>query len=136
VTDKKQQYLSVAATQAAEGDKVYLLPYSTQKDRPCATGSVKSIAKIGDSHAYYTLALELADKMVSCPVVNANGEVIGIAQRNTARDSASVCYAAGASYGMALEITPFSMSSPALKAIKMRKALPDNEEQALLTLTS
>jgi tetratricopeptide (TPR) repeat protein len=134
VTDKKQQYLSVAATQAAEGDKVYLLPYSTQKDRPCATGSVKSIAKIGDSHAYYTLALELADKMVSCPVVNANGEVIGIAQRNTARDSASVCYAAGASYGMALEITPFSMSSPALKAIKMRKALPDNEEQALLTL--
>jgi tetratricopeptide (TPR) repeat protein len=134
VTDKKQQYLSVAGSQATDGEKVYLLPYSTQKDRPCATGTVKSVAKIGDSHAYYTLSLPLTDKMVSCPVVNANGEVIGIAQRNTARDSASVCYAAGASYAMSLEITPFSMNNSALRAIGIKKALPDNEEQALLSL--
>jgi predicted negative regulator of RcsB-dependent stress response len=134
VTDKKQQSLTLAAAPAAEGDKVYLLPYSTQKDRPCTPGSVKSVSKIGDSHSYYTLSLPLIEKTVSCPVVNVNGEVIGIAQRNTGKDSTTVCYAAGASYAMAQEINAFSMSNNALRAIGIRKDLPDNEEQALLSL--
>lgn len=130
--DKKQVSLKVAAQPTKNGDVVYLLPYSTQKEAACQRGSVVSADSIGE-HFYYTLQMKTNEKMVSCPVMNVNGEVVGMIQKNATTESEE-SYAIGSSYGDALEISALSFSDAALNRIGIKKALPDTEEQALIYL--
>lgn len=131
---KKVQPLVVATTQPAVGSTVYLLPYSTQKNRTFTQGTLQAEDKASGNYAYYTLAMQLKEKMVSCPVMTAGGEVMGLAQRASGQDTATTCYAMDARYAMDLKITPFSGTDVALQGVGIRKALPDTEEQALVAL--
>ncbi|KAA6339022.1 Lipopolysaccharide assembly protein B [termite gut metagenome] len=132
--DKKVSALAIADNSAPAGSDVYLLPYSTQKDRSFTAGKVKDISKMGDNHQYYTLTMSLKDKMVSCPVVTVDGKVIGLAQKSSGQDTITTCYAAGASFAMSLAITALSAGNLTLRNIGIKKGLPDTEEQALLSL--
>lgn len=85
ITEKKVPALTVATVAPAVGAEAYLLPYSTQKDRTCTQGKVKKVTKIEDNYSYYTLDMRLKDKMVSCPVADANGQVFGLAQKRPDR---------------------------------------------------
>ncbi|MEG1685978.1 MAG: trypsin-like peptidase domain-containing protein, partial [Bacteroides sp.] len=76
--EKKTPMLKIATQTAAKGSDVYLLPYSTQKDRSCALGKIEEVSSLSGKYAYYTLALSLNDKMVSCPVTTLEGQVIGL----------------------------------------------------------
>lgn len=131
--DKKLEALPPATQPAAVGETVYLLPYSTQKDATCQTGKVTKVDTIGHQSYYYTLDLKTTDKTVSCPLMNAQGQVLGLIQKNASED-ATESYAIGASFGAALEITALSMSDANLNRIGIRKALPPTEEQALVYL--
>lgn len=131
--DKKQMTLTIAAQPAKVGETVYLLPYSTQKATALQTGKVTSVDSIGNQSFYYTLEMKTGEKTVSCPIMNANGEVLGLIQKNASDDSME-SYAIGASYGNALAISALSMNDPALSSIGIKKALPDTEEQALVFL--
>lgn len=134
ISGKKVPALGVSAVAPAVGGTVYLLPYSTQKDRSYTAGQVKEASKIeGNSH-YYTLDMHLKDKMVSCPVVTADGQVFGLAQKSIGKDTATICYAIGVDYAMEQNISPLSFSDPALSAIGIKKGLPDTEEEALVFL--
>jgi len=75
-----------------------MLPYSTQKSIACVSGKVKDVSKAGGEYHYYTLDMQLKDKMVSCPVVNAEGSVFGIAQKSSGSNAETTCYAAGADF--------------------------------------
>ena len=131
---KKMPILSIATASPVVGTEVYLLPYSTQKDRAIASGTVKEVSKVGEKYDYYTLNLQLKDKMVSCPVVNASGNVFGIAQKATGKDTTEICYAASAAYAMSLNISGLSINDRSLNSIGIKKGLPDDEEQALVFL--
>lgn len=131
--DKKTIALKPATQPAAVGETVYLLPYSTQKAASCQTGKVTKVDTIGDKAYYYTLAMTTSEKTVSCPIMNANGEVLGLIQKN-ASDDAKESYAIGATYGAALNITALSMNDMSLNRIGIKKALPDSEDQALVYL--
>ena len=130
--DKKQVSLKVASQPVKSGEAVYLMPYSTQKEAVCQRGTVSSADSIG-KHFYYTLQLKTSEKMISCPVMNVNGEVVGMIQKNASSESEE-SYAIGTSYGEALEISALSFSDGALNRIGIKKALPDTEEQALIYL--
>ena len=130
--DKKQVSLKIASQPVKNGDAVYLMPYSTQKDALCQKGSVSSADSIG-KHFYYTLQMKTNEKMVSCPVMNINGEVVAMVQRNSSTDSDD-SYAIGTTYGEALEISALSFNDGALNRIGIKKALPNTEEQALIYL--
>ena len=130
--DKKQVSLKVATQPVKKGESVYLMPYSTQKETVCQRGTVTSSDSIG-KHFYYTLQLKTNEKMVSCPVMNVNGEVVAMIQKNATTDS-DESYAIGTSYGDALEIAALSFNDGALNRIGIKKALPDTEEQALIYL--
>lgn len=134
ITEKKVPALQIASVAPFVGSEAYLLPYSTQKDRSCTLGKVKKIDKVGEKYHYYTLDMQLKEKMVSCPVTTADGTVFGIAQKSSGQDSASVCYAAGAAFAMALNINALSLSDLTLRSIGIKKGLPDTEEQALVYL--
>ena len=132
-SEKKQVALTLANQPAKVGETVYLLPYSTQKATTLQTGKVTAVDSIGSQSFYYTLEMKTGEKMVSCPIMNANGEVLGMIQKNASNDSME-SYAIGATYGASLEISALSMNDGALKKIGIKKALPDTEEQALVFL--
>ena len=130
--DKKQTTLTLAAQPAKVGETVYLLPYSTQKATTLQSGKVTAVDSIG-SHFYYTLEMKTGEKTISCPIMNINGEVLGMIQKNASDDSME-SYAIGASYGASLNISALSMNDGALNKIGIKKALPDTEDQALVFL--
>lgn len=98
ISGKKVPALSLSATSLAAGDEVYLLPYSTQKDRSYTAGKVKEVTAIAGEYSYYTLGMHLKDKMVSCPVMTADGQVFGLAQKSSGQDTATICYAVDANF--------------------------------------
>ena len=134
ISGKKVPALTLATASPAVNTEVCLLPYSTQKDRSYTAGKVKEAAKIAEKYFYYTLDLHLKDKMVSCPVMTADGQVFGLAQKSSGQDTATVCYAIDANFAMAQNISALSYGDMALKGIGIKKALPDTEEQALVFL--
>lgn len=133
ITGKKVTALPVATVAPAAESTVYLLPYSTQKSATFTTGKVKEASSIGEGQYYYSLTMKLSDKQVSCPVMNTEGQVIGLAQESSGQDT-DICYAVGATYASALTISPLSISDMSLKAIGIKKGLPETEDQALVYL--
>lgn len=134
ISGKKISALTPATVAPATGADVYLLPYSTQKDRSYTAGKVKDADKIAEKYFYYTLDMQLKDKMVSCPVMTADGQVFGLAQKSSGQDTATICYAIDANFAMAQNISALSYGDMALRDIAIKKALPDTEEQALVFL--
>ena len=131
--DKKQTTLTIAKQPAKVGEAVYLLPYSTQKSPNMQAGRVTSVDSIGNNSYYYTIEMKTSDKMLSCPIMNGNGEVLGLIQKNSS-DESNESYAIGAKYGESLEITALSFNDGSLKKIGIKKALPETEDQALVLL--
>lgn len=134
ISGKKISALAPAMVAPAAGADVYLLPYSTQKDRSYTAGKVKEADKIAEKYYYYTLDMQLKDKMVSCPVMTADGQVFGLAQKSSGQDTATICYAIDANFAIAQNISALSYGDMALRDIGIKKALPDTEEQALVFL--
>ena len=131
--EKKQVVLPLATQPAKVDEMVYLLPYSTQKATTIQTGRVTAVDSIGNNSFYYTLEMKTNDKLVSCPIMNAEGQVLGLIQKNADNESTE-SYAIGAGYGEALAINALSAHDGTLNRIGIPKALPDTEEQALVYL--
>ena len=131
--DKKQTTLTLAAQPAKIDEIVYLLPYSTQKATTVQTGRVTAVDSIGNNAFYYTIKMKTNEKLVSCPIMNAAGQVLGLIQKSADSES-DESYAIGASYGAALNISALSINDGALNHIGIKKALPDTEDQALVFL--
>lgn len=131
---KKVEALSVAATPPSVGSEIYLLPYSTRKDRSFTKGTVKQADDVADNFLYFTLNMPLQDKMVSCPVVTAEGKVFGMAQQSSGEENAQLSYAVDVRFVRQQQITALSYNDGALRNIGIKKALPETEEQALVFL--
>lgn len=134
ITEKKVPALTIATSAPAVDATVYLLPYSTQKDRTYKSGTIKEVSKIGGDYYYYTLNMKLTAKEVSCPVTNMDGQVIGLAQLGSGDDADKVCYAVGADFVMAQQLKALSLNSSSLKNIGIKVGLPENEDEALVFL--
>lgn len=130
--DKKTEALQPASQGAKVGETVYLLPYSTQK---AATGQNGTVARVDtiDNSFYYTLNMQTTEKTVSCPVMNGNGEVIGLIQKNADAESKE-SYAIGIGYAQGLSINALSGNDYTLNSIGIKKGLPADESQALVYL--
>ncbi len=134
IPTRKVPALTPATVAPAVDANVYILPYSTQKDRSYTSGQVKAADKFSEKYYYYTLNLHLKDKMVSCPVMTDEGQVFALAQKSSGADTATICYAVGADFAMNQSVSAFSFGDAALKNIGIKKALPDTEEEALVFL--
>ncbi len=131
--EKKQEFLIPASTKGEKGQAVYILPYSTQNSVNLSKGSIMKVDSISNNSSYYTLDMKTAMKEVSCPLVNTNGEVIGIIQHN-AGEEATESYALGVDFAKGLQINALSGSDATLKSIKIKKGLPEDESQAQVFL--
>lgn len=132
-TDKKSESLKPATTGMQVGETVYLLPYSTQKATTGQNGTIAKVDTIANDSYYYTINMQTTDKTISCPVMNANGEVIALIQKNADSESQE-SYAIGVNYASSLAINALSLNDMTLNAIGIKKALPADEDQAQVYL--
>lgn len=116
-----------------ENTSLWLLPYNAKNAYSCTAAKVKSVQKVQNDYDYYTLEATAPENTVGCPYLNANGEVVGIQQQSSSDDNTTQ-YAVGAAFATGLKMTGLSLNDPALKATSIKKDLPDELDQAILTL--
>ena len=121
------------APAAVENTSLWLLPYNAKNAYSCTAAKVKSVQKVQNDYDYYTLEATAPENTVGCPYLNANGEVVGIQQQSSSDDNTTQ-YAVGADFATGLKMTGLSLNDPALKATSIKKDLPDELDQAILTL--
>lgn len=131
VNAKKTIPLSIATTPEAEGTKVWLLPYHETKN--CPEGTVNKAETFADTYTYYTVALTMGDNPIGTPLMNANGEVIGLMQQ-PASQTDTLSYAVSARFADSLRISGLSLSDPVLRSTSIKKDLPKSVDQAQLML--
>lgn len=105
--------------------------YSTQKKALPESTAIATVENI-DAFRYYTLTTPNEEKYVGCPVVNAEGKVVGIVQKNVIKDAITAC-ALDATAADSLNTSGMSAFNADLNAISIPKLLPQNDENAAYT---
>ncbi len=118
---------------AAVGANVWLLPYTTKKEPACLRGNISQSEKFQESYDYYTISIQANEQFLSSPIVNEQGEVIGLLQPS-AGDQGSSSYAVSARFVADLKTSGLSLNDPTLRSTNIRKALPNTYDEALLAL--
>ena len=133
VIAKKTQALSIAQNAASNGATLWLMPYAVKKGPACTKGTVSSAEQFGESYTYYTLDMETSDQQVGCPILNEQGEAVGILQPSASGKS-TTGYAVSVRYANSLRMSALSHNDPVLRTVKITKALPDDQSEATLAL--
>ena len=131
VNVKKTAPLTIAPINASENAPVWLLPYRETKTLP--QGTVRKAETFRDNYAYYTVALNMPEGTVSCPLMNEAGEVVGLMQQPYMQGD-SLSYAVSALFADSLKISGLSINDATLRSTFIKKDLPKELNQALLTL--
>ena len=121
------------APAVGENTQLWLLPYNAKNGYSCTAATVKSVQKVQNDYDYYTLEGNGPENTVGCPYLNAAGDVVGIKQQSSSDDNATQ-YAVGSTFATGLKMTGLSLNDAALKATSIKKELPDELDQAILTL--
>lgn len=132
-TDKEVDAVTLAKAPAAVGSTVFLLPYASQKENTLGRGTVDAVTQVESKYSYYTLHLQTGDKSVSCPITNAEGEVLGMIQKSADSQSAD-SYAVDAAFAAELSLNALSRMDYALNNIGIRKGLPEKQDEAQVYL--
>lgn len=133
VAGKRTTPLPIATTAATENSVAWLLPYSAQKTPTAFKGEISKAETFQDKYSYYTISLEAPENTVSCPFLNDNGEVIGLLQQ-PAKAHETECYAVSADFVKDMQINGLSINDLAMRSISIKKDLPEQLDQAILTM--
>ena len=129
---RKTTPLPIAAS-ANNGSDIWLMPYTVNKQPTCISGKISSAETFQDTYQYYTLAINIEESHVTCPILNNDGAVVGIVQPS-AGGQKGVAYAVSARFANDLKITGLSINDPILRQTAIPIALPDDAKDAILTL--
>ena len=129
---RKTTPLPIAAS-ANNGSDIWLMPYTVNKQPTCISGKINSAETFQDTYQYYTLAINIEESHVTCPILNNDGAVVGIVQPS-AGGQKGVAYAVSARFANDLKITGLSINDPILRQTAIPIALPDDAKDAILTL--
>lgn len=133
VGKKAPAYLPIASSAPTKGTNIYMLPYSTKKERNCIQGLIKEISPLPGGFQYYTIDIPFNEKNVSCPIVDTDGQVFALIQHD-GTDKLSDSYAISAGFASNLSINALTANTPVYTNLGIRKALPSTEDQALVCL--
>lgn len=133
VAAKRTMPLAIAQSPATEGADIWLMPYSPKKRPECIPGKVRKVEKFSDSYDYYTIDIKAAGNSVGSPFLNENGEVIGIMQQ-PADGQDTTHYAVSIQFANSLKTNGLSINDATLKSTMIKKELPGELDQAILTL--
>lgn len=129
VDARKPAALNVAPTIPSQGETVYIMPYLGNRSG-VATETTVVEAKIFDElYAYITMPVTLPERSTSVPVLNAEGQLLGLLQLSAQKDKEQ-SFCLSAPYAMSLRATAISATNSDYRDIHIRKQLPDDASQA------
>ncbi|MBR3513246.1 MAG: serine protease [Bacteroidaceae bacterium] len=121
--------VKLATVASIKGQTAHIMPYLGNKANSCTPATISDVSRFNDHYTYYTLDTAATEKSASCPVLNDEGEVIGLLQM-AATNSDKQCFVLDASFPMSLTTTAISATSSDYRDIHIRKALPTDASQA------
>lgn len=131
VADVKSIPLATSSSALRNGSLVWQMP---QKDiKKMKMGTVRRVEKFNTDYNYYTVALKMAANTEGSPLFNDEGFVVGIMER-PAFEGDTLSYAVSAAFANDLKINGLSINDPVLRAIRIKKDLPQEVEQAVVSL--
>jgi len=134
VAMKKAQPVMLATQNANEGDVAFVLPYREAKQSQEV--NVNKVQLFNDIYAYYTLKDKGTASAGDChgqPLFNAEGLLLGLMQKPMS-ETDTLNYAVSAVYADSLKMTGLSINDQTLRSTSVKKALPSELSQALLTI--
>ena len=131
VANDKTQPLPVCSTTMSEGSMAWLLPYHETKQ--IYNGPIRKAEKFMDNYAYYTVAIASPQHVENCPLLNEEGEVIGLVQPS-ANTQDSLSYAISVVFIDSLRMKGFSMNEPVYQQTQIKKELPDDLKEANIAI--
>lgn len=115
----------------APATSVYIVDYDLKKPNIKKVSPERS-EKFMTTNNYYVFRDEdVSGSELGCPIVNDNGELLGIMQRP---EDGGQAYSADARLITSLTRSGFSLNDPTFRATGIRPALPEDESQAILML--
>ena len=131
VNSSRTQPLALSTSIAPVGSEVYLLPYHELK--AVKSGAVRKAETFMGDNPYYTIALSMGENQVSCPLLNAAGQVIGMMQQPAVFGD-SLSYAVSVSFADSLKLTGITFHNETMNLTQVKKLLPTDIKEAALVL--
>jgi tetratricopeptide (TPR) repeat protein len=131
VNSAKTQPLALSSSIAPVGSIAYLLPYHEVK--AVKSGSIRKAETFQGDYPYYTVALSMDENQVSCPLLDASGQVIGMMQQPAVIGD-SLSYAVSARFVDSLKINGLNFYNETFKLTQVKKLLPTDIKEANLVL--
>lgn len=129
----KITYLQQATTPGTTGSLVYILPYAkASKNAICTEDTIAKLETFKDNYSYYTIGKPSNERLKNCAVLNEEGEMLGLLQ--LAAKEGKNAYVIDSKFIADMKIKPMDAGNNDLKAIYIKKALPETEEDALTYL--
>lgn len=105
-----------------------LVLLTDQSRQPATPVKVTDNSKF-KNYSYYTFDAVNADSLCSYPVINAQGEVVAVTQKNMLKNATGLCGLDASAFG-SLKITSLSFADESLRGINICKALPAEQQEA------
>lgn len=121
-------YFAITQAPATKGTALQLIKYGTDRKQQVQNVSISSDEAYNDYRYYHITATNDAANMVA-PLIDAQGNLVAIVQRNVAKDAQTAC-AIDARFANDLTITATSSLNSDLHALNIPKALPSNVKDA------
>lgn len=130
---KKSAPLEVSADTAAAKGTLWLMPYAAKKTPTCQQGAVRRTEGVADGCHYYTIAMPAVADGVGSPLLDEEGRLVALLQPSaSAKDTLS--YAIDARHAAELKMSGLSINDATLRSTQVKKGLPGELGQAILTL--
>lgn len=129
---KKRVSAPTDTTAAMEHTSLFLPALGKEKKVHDEWLKVVNTEQVAGGYAYYTLQHAGAEALSHRPLLDTSGNVVAIVQPST--DADTVLYALDIRYALDLAVKALSVNDPAYRAIALRKALPADTAQALVSL--
>lgn len=111
----------------AAKDETLSVAYYTTDKKALPESTTVTAADTYNGHYYYELSLPNEDKYIGCPLVNSEGQVVAVVQKNVQKDATTAC-AIDINFVHDFTINVMSAISNDLNAISIAKVLPEGDE--------
>ena len=129
----KVVYLNPASVAAQDNSTVYILPnVKAGKNAICTQETITKTETFKETYNYYTIGSPANERQKNSAVLNEEGELLGLLQL-AAKEGNNACVI-DSKFIADLKIKPMDAGNNDLKAIYIKKSLPDTEDDALTYL--
>lgn len=122
-------YFSITNQAALKETPLYLLNYTTKKKQQGQAVNISSDEPY-NNYRYYHVSVQNNNANIGCPLVDANGLLVGVTQKNNKKNAENAC-ALDSRFINDLQATAKSAFNTDLLEINIPKAIPGNAKDAL-----